>query len=137
MLNVTTVIAKVNLRSSKLWHLYERICNWLFSTADRLGCLRNPALRKPRSDQAQPHPGNAGLRARIFAVCSSLRLRKTLDSVCSISATRLPDHWTSSAADWAHISKNFESVLNTRIKRLEQLHWLWMSVVKKLRFVQS
>ena len=49
----------------------------------------------------------------------------------------LPDHRTPSAADWARISKNFESVLNTRIKRLEQLHWLWVSVVKKLRFVQS
>lgn len=33
----------------------------------------------------------------------------------------LPDHRTPSAADWARISKNFESVLNTRIKRLEQL----------------
>ena len=49
----------------------------------------------------------------------------------------LPDHRTPSAADWALISKNFESVLNTLIKRIEQLHWLWMSVVKKLRFVQS
>ena len=49
----------------------------------------------------------------------------------------LPDHRTPSAADWARILKNFESVLNTRIKRLEQLHWLWVSVVKKLRFVQS
>ena len=33
----------------------------------------------------------------------------------------LPDHRTPSAADWAHILKNFESVLNTRIKCLEQL----------------
>ena len=33
----------------------------------------------------------------------------------------LPDHRTPSAADWARISKNFKSVLNTRIKRLEQL----------------
>ena len=49
----------------------------------------------------------------------------------------LPDHQTPSAAGWARISENFESVLNTRIKRSEQLHWLWMSVVKKLSFVQS
>ena len=34
---------------------------------------------------------------------------------------RLPDHRTPSGTDWARISKNFESVLNARIKRLEQL----------------
>ena len=34
---------------------------------------------------------------------------------------RLPDHQIPSAADWARISKNFESALNTRIKCLEQL----------------
>ena len=33
----------------------------------------------------------------------------------------LPDHRTPSGTDWARISKNFESVLNARIKRLEQL----------------
>ncbi|MDA9160230.1 hypothetical protein N9O21_06875, partial [Rhodobacteraceae bacterium] len=56
----------------------------------------------------------------------------------------LPDHRTPSAADWARISKNFESVLNPPHKApraaaryAEQLHWLWVSVVKKLRFVQS
>ena len=33
----------------------------------------------------------------------------------------LPDHRTPSGTDWARISKNFESVLNACIKRLEQL----------------
>jgi MerR family transcriptional regulator, redox-sensitive transcriptional activator SoxR len=34
---------------------------------------------------------------------------------------RLPDHRTPSGTDWARMSKNFESVLNTRIKRIEHL----------------
>jgi MerR family transcriptional regulator, redox-sensitive transcriptional activator SoxR len=33
----------------------------------------------------------------------------------------LPDHRTPSGTDWARISKNFESVLDARIKRLKQL----------------